>query len=168
MIEDVIVGCALPEAKQGLNPGKLIAARAGLPSCIPGMTVNRFCSSGLQTAAIAAAQIECGMNDVLVAGGFESMSAQDAEKFDREVIPLSGMDEAGSPIVFDKDQGIRRTTSMEPLSQLGRHTAQSRRMVQVSGSRGQGKSLCRQGCQTLQVQEGREVITGKLSSPFSL
>ena len=176
MIEDVIVGCALPEAKQGLNPGKLIASRAGLPKCVPGMTVNRFCSSGLQTVAIAAAQIECGMNEVLVAGGFESMSAlpmtidrsadwspwivandpdqyipngitaenvakrynvtreemdvfayeshmkaaaaQDSGKFDREIIPLPGVDEAGNPIVFDKDQGIRRTTSMESLAQL--------------------------------------------------
>lgn len=74
-IEDVIVGCAIPERKQGYNMARLVAARAGLPDTACGMTVNRFCSSGLQTIALAAAQIECGMADVLVAGGVESMTA---------------------------------------------------------------------------------------------
>ena len=74
-IEDVIVGCAIPERKQGYNMARLVAARAGLPDTVCGMTVNRFCSSGLQTIALAAAQIECGMADVLVAGGVESMTS---------------------------------------------------------------------------------------------
>lgn len=75
LIEDVIVGCAIPEQKQGLNPARLIAARAGLPDSACGLTVDRFCSSGLQAIAIAAAQIESGMSEVLVAGGIESMTA---------------------------------------------------------------------------------------------
>ena len=75
LIEDVILGCAIPEGKQGLNPARLVAARAGLSDSVCGLTVDRFCSSGLQAIAIAATQIQCGMSDVLVAGGVESMTA---------------------------------------------------------------------------------------------
>jgi acetyl-CoA acyltransferase len=73
-IEDVILGCAIPEAEQGLNMGRVAALRAGLPNDVPGQTVNRFCASGLQTIALAAQQIMTGMADVIVAGGAESMS----------------------------------------------------------------------------------------------
>jgi acetyl-CoA acyltransferase len=73
-IDDVIIGCAMPEAAQGLNMGRIAAIRAGLPFEVPGQTVNRFCSSGLQTIALAAQQIMSGMGDVIVAGGAESMS----------------------------------------------------------------------------------------------
>lgn len=75
LVEDVIVGCSQPELKQGSNLARLVACRAGMPDNVPGMTINRFCSSGLQSIAIAAAQIEAGMNQVLVAGGVESMTA---------------------------------------------------------------------------------------------
>lgn len=75
IIEDVILGCALPERSQGLNPAKLVASRAGLPDSVCGLTVDRFCSSSLQSAAIAAWQIECGQADCIIAGGLESMSA---------------------------------------------------------------------------------------------
>ncbi len=74
LIEDLIIGCATPEAEQGMNMARIIALRAGLPTSVAGMTVNRFCSSGLQTIAIAAQSIQTGMNEVLVAGGVESMS----------------------------------------------------------------------------------------------
>ena len=74
LIEDLIIGCATPEAEQGMNMARIIALRAGLPTSVAGMTVNRFCSSGLQTIAIAAQSIQAGMNEVLVAGGVESMS----------------------------------------------------------------------------------------------
>ncbi len=74
LIEDLIIGCATPEAEQGMNMARIIALRAGLPTSVSGMTVNRFCSSGLQTIAIAAQSIQTGMNEVLVAGGVESMS----------------------------------------------------------------------------------------------
>ena len=73
-IDDVIVGCALPEATMGLNPARNIVLRAGLPDSVAGQTVNRFCSSGLQAIADATAAIRCGMADVIVAGGVEHMS----------------------------------------------------------------------------------------------
>ncbi|WP_062204482.1 thiolase family protein [Demequina salsinemoris] len=74
-IDDVIVGCAIPEALMGLNPARNIVLRAGLPHAVPGQTLNRFCSSGLQAIAEATAQIRSGMADVIVAGGVEHMSS---------------------------------------------------------------------------------------------
>ncbi|KAA3648699.1 MAG: thiolase family protein [Chloroflexi bacterium] len=73
-IDDVIIGCAMPEAQQGLNMGRRAALRAGLPVEVPAETVNRFCSSGLQTIAHGAMEIMSGFADVVVAGGAESMS----------------------------------------------------------------------------------------------
>jgi acetyl-CoA acyltransferase len=73
-IDDVIFGCAFPEAEQGFNLGRVIAQRAGLPDSVPGSTVNRFCASGLQTIAMANQAILTGQADVMVAGGAESMS----------------------------------------------------------------------------------------------
>lgn len=74
-IDDVILGCAMPEASQGLNMARLALLRAGLPNSVPGQTVNRFCASGLQTVALAAQSIQTGAAEVVVAGGAESMSA---------------------------------------------------------------------------------------------
>jgi acetyl-CoA acyltransferase len=79
-VDDVIMGCAMPEGPQGLNMGRIIALRAGLPDSVTAQTVNRFCSSGLQSIALGAQQIMAGMGDVIVAGGTESMSA----------VPMSG------------------------------------------------------------------------------
>lgn len=79
-IDDLIVGCAMPEGSQGLNFARVIALRAGLPVEVPGQTVNRFCSSGLQTIAMAANSIMVGQADVILAGGAESMSS----------VPMSG------------------------------------------------------------------------------
>jgi acetyl-CoA acyltransferase len=73
-IDDVIIGCSFPEAEQGFNLGRIIAQRAGLPDSVAGMTVNRFCSSGLQTIAMASQAIATGQADAIVAGGAESMS----------------------------------------------------------------------------------------------
>ncbi|MFP3504968.1 acetyl-CoA C-acyltransferase [Burkholderia sp. SIMBA_062] len=73
-IEDVIMGCANPEGATGANIARQIALRAGLPVSVPGMTVNRFCSSGLQTIALAAQRIIAGEGDVYIAGGVESIS----------------------------------------------------------------------------------------------
>ncbi|EKS9796882.1 MULTISPECIES: acetyl-CoA C-acyltransferase [Burkholderia] len=73
-VEDVIMGCANPEGATGANIARQIALRAGLPVTVPGMTVNRFCSSGLQTIALAAQRIIAGEGDVYVAGGVESIS----------------------------------------------------------------------------------------------
>ncbi|WP_420628113.1 acetyl-CoA C-acyltransferase [Candidatus Leptofilum sp.] len=73
-IDDVIMGCAMPEGAQGLNFARTIALRAGLPVDVPGMTVNRFCSSGLQTIALAAERIIANGADAIIAGGAETMS----------------------------------------------------------------------------------------------
>jgi acetyl-CoA acyltransferase len=73
-IDDVIIGCAMPEGAQGLNFARTIALRAGLPVGVPGMTVNRFCSSGLQTIAMAAERIIANGADCIIAGGAETMS----------------------------------------------------------------------------------------------
>jgi acetyl-CoA acyltransferase len=73
-IEDVVLGCAYPESQSGSNVGRIAALRAGLPVSVPGMTVNRFCSSGLQAIALAAQRIISGELDIAIAGGTESMS----------------------------------------------------------------------------------------------
>lgn len=73
-IDDVIVGCAIPEGKMGLNPGRNLVIRAGLPAEVPGQTVNRFCASGIQSVVTGASMIMSGLQDVVVAGGVESMS----------------------------------------------------------------------------------------------
>ena len=73
-IEDVILGCAMPEAEQGMNVAKIASFRAGLPITTSGMTINRYCASGLQSIAIAADRIRGGSADVILAGGTESMS----------------------------------------------------------------------------------------------
>ena len=176
VVEDVILGCAIPEGKQTLNPARLVAARAGLPYTTCGLTVDRFCSSSLQAAAIAAWQIEAGQAECIVAGGIESMTAlpmtvdrsgdrdpwlvehdpaqyisngetaenvaekynvtreemerlaleshqkaahaQDAGYFDEQIIPLPGVDLEGNEIVFNKDQGVRRDTSLEKMAAM--------------------------------------------------
>jgi acetyl-CoA acyltransferase len=182
-IEDVIMGCAMPEAEQGMNVARSAAIRAGLPVETSAMTVNRFCSSGLQSIAIAADRIRTGGADVIVAGGLETMSlipmgghiirpnpflvehypdfylnmglatenvarkyevsreeqdafalrshqraaaAQEAGKFDDEVVPLSvtfeELDAKGKKtrreVTFDRDEGVRRDTSEEGLAKL--------------------------------------------------
>src|SRR5580700_3154322 len=78
-VEDVIMGCANPEGATGMNIARQIALRAGLPVSVPGMTVNRFCSSGLQTIALAAQRIIAGEGDIYAAGGVESISCVQQE-----------------------------------------------------------------------------------------
>lgn len=73
-IDDILVGCAIPEGEQGMNLARIITLRAGLPNSVPAATVNRFCASGLETIALATAKITAGYADVVVAGGVESMS----------------------------------------------------------------------------------------------
>jgi len=182
-IEDVIMGCAMPEAEQGMNVARSAAVRAGLPVETSAMTINRFCSSGLQSIAMAADRIRVGGADVIVAGGLETMSmipmgghiirpnpylvdhypdfylnmglatenvarkyeitreqqdefalrshqraaaALDADKFKDETVPLTvvleELDVKGKKqsreVVFDKDEGVRRDTSVEGLGKL--------------------------------------------------
>lgn len=95
MIEDVIVGTDFPEGLQGQNIARTIALRAGLSDTVPGQTVNRYCSSGLQTIAIAANQIMAGQGDILVAGGVELMSA----------VPMGGNEPTNNPTLQYDDIG---------------------------------------------------------------
>ena len=74
MIDDLIMGCATPEGESGMNVARVAALRAGLPDTVPGVTINRFCSSGLQSIAMAAEKIRAGFADIVLAGGTESMS----------------------------------------------------------------------------------------------
>jgi acetyl-CoA acyltransferase len=90
-IEDVIIGCATPEAEQGMNFARIASLRAGLPVSVSAMTVNRFCSSGLQSIAIAAERIMAGQGDVAIAGGAESMS----------MVPMGGHKIAPNPWLID-------------------------------------------------------------------
>lgn len=90
-INDVILGCAMPEAEQGLNVARLSALRAGLPHTVPAQTVNRFCASGLQSIAMAANQIMAGQGEAILAGGAESMS----------LVPMSGHFFSPNPDLVD-------------------------------------------------------------------
>jgi acetyl-CoA acyltransferase len=90
-IDDVIIGCAMPEGSQGLNTARVIALRAGLPADVPAQTVNRFCASGLQTIASAAERIIAGGADVIVAGGAESMS----------LVPMTGFRMSPNPYMAE-------------------------------------------------------------------
>jgi acetyl-CoA acyltransferase len=95
-VEDVLMGCAFPEGEQGMNLGRIAALAAGLPDSVPGATVNRFCSSGLQTIAMAAQAIQTGQADVIVAGGCESMS----------MIPMGGVHFAPDPVLAAEDPDV--------------------------------------------------------------
>jgi acetyl-CoA acyltransferase len=182
-IEDVVMGCAMPEAEQGMNVARVAAIRAGLPVETSAMTINRFCSSGLQSIAIVADRIRAGGIDAAIAGGLETMSlipmgghiirpnpylvdhypdfylnmglatenvarkyeisreqqdafalrshqraarAIDEGKFKDEVVPLNvtleELDEKGRKarreVVFERDEGVRRETSLEALGKL--------------------------------------------------
>ncbi len=86
-VNDVYLGCAFPEAEQGMNVGRVASMKAGLPVEVPGQTINRFCSSGLQTIAMAAERVMCGFADCIVAGGVESMSC----------VPLGGLKYSANP-----------------------------------------------------------------------
>ncbi|MFQ3566131.1 MAG: acetyl-CoA C-acyltransferase [Aggregatilineales bacterium] len=95
-IDDVIIGCAMPEGAQGLNFARVIALRAGLPVDVPGQTVNRFCSSGLQTIAMAAERIIANGADIIIAGGAETMS----------LVPMSGFKISPNPYMAEHDPNV--------------------------------------------------------------
>ena len=94
LVEDVVVGCAFPEAEQGLNMARVAALLAGLPDTVPGATVNRYCSSGLNAVQIAADRIRLGEAQVVIAGGAESMS----------MVPMMGNKVAINPRVFEREE----------------------------------------------------------------
>jgi acetyl-CoA acyltransferase len=96
LVDDVVIGCAMPESSQGLNFARSIAIRAGLPVDVPGMTVNRFCSSGLQTIAMSAERIIANGADVIIAGGAETMS----------LVPMTGNRMSPNPWLVENEPGV--------------------------------------------------------------
>ena len=101
-IEDVILGCAMPEAEQGLNVARIASLRAGVPVSASAVTINRFCSSGLQAIAFAAERIMCGAASAIVAGGTESMS----------MIPMGGHKVAPNPTLVDSYPDVYLSTGL--------------------------------------------------------
>ncbi len=93
-ISDVVVGCAMPEGEQGMNVARISLLMAGIPETVPGFTINRFCSSGVQAVALAADRIRLGEADVMLAAGVESMS----------MVPMMGNKIAFNPAIFEKDE----------------------------------------------------------------
>jgi acetyl-CoA acyltransferase len=101
-IEDVILGCAMPEAEQGLNVARIASLRAGLPAETSAVTINRFCASGLQAIAFAADRITSGSADAIIAGGTESMS----------LVPMGGNKIAPNPTLVDNYPDVYLTTGL--------------------------------------------------------
>ncbi|MCY4172188.1 MAG: thiolase family protein [Bacteroidetes bacterium] len=95
-IDDVLIGCAFPEGSQGMNIGRIIAGRAGLPDSVPGATINRFCSSGLQTIAMAHQSIASGHAECIIAGGTESMT----------LVPMSGYYFQPDPVIAKQSPDV--------------------------------------------------------------
>ena len=95
-IEDAIIGCAIPEAEQGLNVARLSVLLAGLPKTVAGVTVNRFCASGITALAMAADRIRVGEADVMIAGGTESMS----------MVPMMGNRPSMNQRIFEQDENV--------------------------------------------------------------
>ena len=109
MIDDVLIGCAMPEGPQGLNLGRLVAQKAGLPDQVPGVTINRFCSSGLQSIVNGVQSVMFGQTDVVVAGGTESMS----------LVPMSGFYFSPDPglVTHDPDAYIDMGSTAENVAE---------------------------------------------------
>ena len=95
-IEDAVIGCSFPEGEQGMNMARVAVALAGLPDSVGGITVNRFCASGLSAIAMAADRIRVGEADVMIAGGAESMS----------LVPMGGNKPSFNPEVFGRDENV--------------------------------------------------------------
>ncbi|MBK7777295.1 MAG: thiolase family protein [Sandaracinaceae bacterium] len=109
MVEDLILGCAFPEGEQGMNVARLVGLLGGLPEESSGLTINRFCSSGLQSIAFAAGQIAAGYNDIVIAGGMESMS----------MVPMTGFKPSASGELMD-----RMPTAYTPMGITAENVAQ--------------------------------------------
>src|SRR5205814_3006367 len=101
-VEDVILGCAMPEAEQGLNVARIASLRAGVPVTASAVTVNRFCSSGLQAIAYAGERIMCGFANAVMAGGTESMS----------MVPMGGNKISPNPALVDSYPDVYLSTGL--------------------------------------------------------
>ena len=117
-VDDVIMGCAMPEAEQGMNVARLAALLAGLPDTVPAITINRFCSSGVQSMAHAAQAIAAGAIDVAVAGGVESMS----------LVPMGGNKVSANPELMEQHPEVY--TSMGATAEIVAHRFDISRQAQ--------------------------------------
>src|SRR5574343_1324802 len=95
-IEDAIIGCSFPEGEQGMNIARVAAVLSGLPNTVGGVTVNRYCASGITALAMAADRIRIGESEVMIAGGVESMS----------MVPMGGNKPSLPPAIFERDENI--------------------------------------------------------------
>src|ERR1044072_4712102 len=102
LVDDVIIGCAMPEGEQGMNVARISSLRAGIPVEASAVTINRFCSSGLQAIAFAAERIMCGWAGAIVAGGTESMS----------LVPMGGNKVSPNPALVDSYPDVYLTTGL--------------------------------------------------------
>src|SRR5919106_1168847 len=102
MVDDVVLGCAMPEAEQGMNVARIASLLAGVPHTASAMTINRFCSSGLQAIALAADAVVSGRAEVAVGGGTESMS----------LIPMGGHKVAPNPTLLDQYPDVYLSTGL--------------------------------------------------------
>lgn len=131
LIEDVIVGCAQQDQAQSFNIARLIASAAGLPHSVPGMSLNRFCSSGIQAIAVAAGQIEAGLNEILVAGGVQSyqfailaIALPILKKANMsKKVALAAMSAGGGSVVYGTLAAMPTALNVAPTSYLGTTTA---------------------------------------------
>src|SRR5215510_12689795 len=101
-VDDVILGCAMPEAEQGMNVARIASLRAGIPTAASAVTINRFCSSGLQAIAFAAERVMCGSASAIVAGGTESMS----------LVPMGGNKLSPNPSLVESYPDVYLTTGL--------------------------------------------------------
>jgi acetyl-CoA acyltransferase len=111
-IDDVIIGCAMPEAEQGLNVARVASLRAGLPVGASAVTINRFCSSGLQSIAFGAERIMCGFANGVIAGGTESMS----------MVPMGGSKIAPNPVLVDHYPDVYLSTGLVAENHAREHS----------------------------------------------
>jgi acetyl-CoA acyltransferase len=111
-VDDVILGCAMPEAEQGLNVARIASLRAGVPVSASAVTINRFCSSGLQAIAYAAERVMCGFGHAIVAGGTESMS----------LVPMGGNKISPNPTLVDSYPDVYLTTGLVAENHAREHT----------------------------------------------
>ena len=145
-IDDVIIGCAMPEAEQGLNVARIASLRAGLPVETSAVTINRFCASGLQAIAFAADRIKGGSANAIIAGGTESMS----------LVPMGGNKVAPNPALVDDYPDVYLTTGLVAENHARDHRHLARRAGRVraaqpsarGGGAGRGQIPRRNHCRS--------------------
>jgi acetyl-CoA acyltransferase len=128
-VEDLVLGCAFPEGEQGMNVARMVGMLGGLPEETSALTINRFCSSGLQAIALAAGSVKAGYNDVVIAGGMESMT----------MVPMTGNKPSASP-------EVRRTSPTASTSAVNSKTSLPREAMSLHWRRLPKARLKKRSC----------------------